>query len=332
WKCPWCTNQLLGVPESRCWCGNKLSQRLPGTLNRCFDLCSKPGVCPHNRMVVCRDFCHPGPCKIHCPQQCNEPSSPPASTGMILHKVKHVYICVPCKMWYDQFRDSCNGFNTRVKMNYGKLNLLQFNFHSLDTSIPRKTFYLDPAANVKNAEPFQVYDRISGGTSTNTSMAVDIDLDHHAWRIMRQNDTDSANIRKYFKSIYSLLSRLRTFSLGIANGTFTQVTKDHLHLILPELGLAIPRWRDFEDFCSMEPFMRVFNTAGLKDNSMELKSLLGSKWKNKEDPRIVMRTASFSGSGPFIALHVCMKEGNTVGEHWNRAIEIGKGIQDELLV
>ncbi|KAI9700327.1 MAG: hypothetical protein M1836_002342 [Candelina mexicana] len=104
------------------------------------------------------------------------------------------------------------------------------------------------------------------------------------------------------------------------NGSFVHSYKD---LILPELGLQIPDFADFERNCIYEPFVKVHRGSG---DATELDRQRGEKFTHNNDD-IVLRTASFGWSQG--ALNICAQKESTVSEN---GVILRKGLGDDLPV
>ncbi|KAH6683978.1 hypothetical protein B0J14DRAFT_465718 [Halenospora varia] len=246
--------------------------------------------------------------------------------------------------WFYQMRNSCNGLNTRILMNSAQNPRYKFTFQSLTKNVKDSTFYLanhlEPEPNTNN--PFQYYQRLSGSTSTTPNIAIDIDMQHNLWRMISLNDTDIANnwtanaakISSYVPGTkilqFPVVPMFKPINeTVIRNGTFTDVTDAAKHMHIPELGLSIANMYMFYQKCSLEPFMRVFNTSGLQGDTKGMASLLDSKWQGQYDDKVVMRTASF-GHGRQ-KLSMCGREGNVV-DMGAQSVPVKEGMQDEMLV
>lgn len=88
-------------------------------------------------------------------------------------------------------KDSCKGFDTRVAMGNG-VPKLRYDFHGLDASVDDQTFYLAPVFAPQNNSDadFQYYHRFSGNTANTANLAIDVDIDMGAWRMMHLDGPD----------------------------------------------------------------------------------------------------------------------------------------------
>ncbi|KAF4624813.1 hypothetical protein G7Y89_g13360 [Cudoniella acicularis] len=265
--------------------------------------------------------------------------------GLTLAVLPWVGFCGgPDIAWYNQMKDSCNGLNTRIWMDSAINPRYTFTFQSLTPNIKDSNFFLashlEPVPD--SNQPFQYYQRLSGGTPNTPNVAVDIDMQNNLWRIMSLNDTDIANnwtanaakintdipgtsilefpVLPTFKPINETLLR---------NGTFTPVSWTNIHMNIPELNLAIANMNGWYQMCDLEPFMRVFNTSGLAQESSEMSALLDAKWNGTPNDKVVMRTASFGhGRG---GISMCIKEGDIM-DLAAEETPVNQGVQDEMLV
>ncbi|KAF7926326.1 uncharacterized protein EAE98_006621 [Botrytis deweyae] len=285
WKCPKCENIEHSTPKGKCWCGkgNPLHDH-PTIPNACLKgVCGSKSKCAHGNKSSCRKPCHPGPCKI---------------------------IGGPDIQWYNQMKDSCRGFDTRVKIGT-RFSASTYTLHSLNASIDNQTFYLAPVLAPKfgSKEPYQYFHRFSGSTANTANYAIDVDIDNGVWRELHFNGTDEltkwwASGRKQYPSVHPIFDNITITEDAIKrNGTF--VTRDG-HLWMPKFDLIFQGLEDSRKHAEIEPFIRVFDTQGLPHSRTE--KLLSAKWNwnNRHDPSIVMRTASF-GHGRQ-RLDMCIKE------------------------
>ena len=241
----------------------------------------------------------------------------------------------PYIAWNRQMKNSCDGFSTRIEMDacrhplpsplrylfkllipildksYNNLDSIkpatEFNVHSiLPYGSPDYKMYLAShfQPSVGQYVPFEYYYRLSGNMDPDRSIAIDVDLDAHVWRIIHLNDTDEAN--KWLGTEPDGSSNTSTQTLPDLFPILEEITQsgtfsDGPHGIIPELELAIQNLDSFVDSCFQEPFLRVFDTT--YDNPEDL---MQKKWDNKKDSKVLMRTASF-GHGRQ-RLDMCMME------------------------
>ncbi|KAM0174249.1 hypothetical protein ACHAPF_006228 [Botrytis cinerea] len=212
--------------------------------------------------------------------------------------------------WYNQMKDSCQGFETRVEIGT-HFAASTYTLRSLNASIENQTFYLAPIITPQfgSKAPYQYFHRFSGSTANTPNYAIDVDIDHGVWRELHFNGTDEltkwwASGRKKYPSVHPIFDNINTNeSATKLNGTF--ITRNG-HLWLPDFDLIIQGLEDSRNHAEIEPFIRVFDTQGLPHSRTE--KLLSPKWNwnNRRDPSIVMRTASF-GHGKQ-RLDMCVKE------------------------
>ncbi|KAE8446968.1 hypothetical protein EG329_011450 [Mollisiaceae sp. DMI_Dod_QoI] len=215
----------------------------------------------------------------------------------------------PDIVWYNQMKDSCKGFNTRINMDAGLGHDSRFIFRSLSPNVDGHNCYLASRLepNILNhTTPFQYFYRLSGSTNRTKNIAIDVDLEHREWRMLRLNDTELVNqwLAYDFRHQKSLPSFYTVKSEIIKSGIFTTASKNDTHIHIGGLGMSIQNMYFFLDHSNQEPFLRVYDTLGLKND--QVKSLLAKEWSSKSDDRVVMRTASF-GHGQQ-RLDMCMKE------------------------
>jgi hypothetical protein len=212
-----------------------------------------------------------------------------------------------------------------------------FNFRSLDHEGKFPPFYLGAHFETKshNDTLFQYYYRFGGTTSHGHNLAVDVDTDGWAWRMLLLNGLDAANnwLSQTSRGP-SMLGKSRlphlpelTESL-IRNGTFDFNTTIPGHIYIPQLDFMIGNIIDFIRRCEYEPFIRVYNLEGL--NTTEKQALGRMPWTSRSGDRVLMRGASF-GHGRK-RLDMCLREGpitpQTVGEN----IADKDKVADELMV
>ncbi|TGO12501.1 hypothetical protein BTUL_0087g00140 [Botrytis tulipae] len=216
----------------------------------------------------------------------------------------------PDIQWYNQMKDSCHGFDTRVEIGT-RFAASTYTLYSLNDSVNNQTFYLAPVLAPKfgSKEPYQYFHRFSGSTTNTANFAIDVDIDNGVWRELHFNGTDEltkwwASGRKQYPSAHPIFDNITTTEGATKlNGTF--VIRDG-HLWMPDFDLIIQGLEDSRKHAEIEPFIRVFDTEGLPHSRTE--KLLSPRWNwnNRHDPSIVMRTASF-GHGRQ-RLDMCIKE------------------------
>lgn len=216
----------------------------------------------------------------------------------------------PDIQWYNQMKDSCHGFDTRVEIGT-RFAASTYTLYSLNDSINNQTFYLAPVLAPKfgSKEPYQYFHRFSGSTTNTANFAIDVDIDNRVWRELHFNGTDGltkwwASGRKQYPSVHPIFDNITTIeSATKLNGTF--VIRDG-HLWMPDFDLIIQGLEDARKHAEIEPFIRVFDTQGLPHSRTEKLLSPNWNWNNRHDPSIVMRTASF-GHGRQ-RLDMCIKE------------------------
>ncbi|EMR85721.1 putative capsule polysaccharide biosynthesis protein [Botrytis cinerea BcDW1] len=238
-------------------------------------------------------------------------SSIPSEEKRIIEDIRNERILAgPETEWYNQMKDSCQGFETRVEIGT-HFAASTYTLRSLNASIENQTFYLAPIITPQfgSKVPYQYFHRFSGSTANTPNYAIDVDIDHGVWRELHFNGTDEltkwwASGRKKYPSVHPIFDNINTNeSATKLNGTF--VTRNG-HLWLPDFDLIIQGLEDSRNHAEIEPFIRVFDTQGLPHSRTE--KLLSPKWNwnNRRDPSILMRTASF-GHGKQ-RLDMCVKE------------------------
>ncbi|KAJ5043108.1 uncharacterized protein L3040_004493 [Drepanopeziza brunnea f. sp. 'multigermtubi'] len=221
----------------------------------------------------------------------------------------------PPLAWDYQMKDSCNGFNTRIGMD--ETPGTHFTALSLVPDQESRNFYLaertDPSGT-DASQPFRYYHRLSGSTSRFNTMAIDVDLHYHQWRMLSLSDSDQANqwlaydSRMLDRSGFPSPPPFRKPSEDlIGAGSFTPTDDTHTTLMIPELELAITHMHQFIYKLKMEPFLRVFNVSGMKPFSRVWNTtdhynprawnkkdrMHENEWTRRPHPREIMRTASF---------------------------------------
>lgn len=246
----------------------------------------------------------------------------------------------PIKAWRHQMKDSCNGLNVRISMDGCKeirsaLLLDRTTDKCKDPGVPATKFderydlgnstedieeswylaqHLKPTAKLSNA-PFQFYTRLSGSFASRY-FAVDVDVQHNAWRLYEQTEYDQVNEwLAYDKDIgwRSEIPFLPTFPLVnetlLSNGTFSQATMLDQQMKIPELDMVITNMYRFLNEPKYEPFLRVFNFRGF-NTSMKAEDQ-GEKepadlWSSKPHDREVLRMAAFGPGRRYLTM--CARE------------------------
>ncbi|CZR65441.1 uncharacterized protein PAC_15341 [Phialocephala subalpina] len=241
--------------------------------------------------------------------------------------------------WYNQMKDSCKGFNTRINMDGGDHALEErFKMHSFTPKVEDQELFLAPRLKPNtrsngNTKTFQYFYRLSGSTDKTKNIAVDVDIENRAWRLMKFNATDLEN--KWLAYDYRHHAKIPTFSNTdfkiIENGTFSSVSKEHNHMHIYGLDMDISNMNLFLDNTIHEPFLRVYDTRDLGED--QIKTLLDKEWSSNSDSRVIMRTASF-GHGRQ-DLDMCVKESEGYQAELDGGLPIPRywsGIDDRNLV
>jgi hypothetical protein len=190
----------------------------------------------------------------------------------------------------------------------------EFKFVSLGTEDKNQTFYLGAHFEPKpgSREHFQYYYRFGGLTNDERNLAVDVDADRRAWRILLLSGHDDINqwLAQLSRSpIGPEKSRLpqapKLTETLIRNGTFNYSDTIHKYILIPELDFMIGNVVDFVQRCEYEPFIRVFNAHGL--NGIERDFMGNLPWVSRSGDRVIVRGASF-GYGRR-RLDICLREG-----------------------
>lgn len=146
-------------------------------------------------------------------------------------------------------------------------------------------------------EPFHLFHRMSGPISNTENVAVDIDLKHRAWRVLRLRSFPS-------NAVNLIAANTNTTETLLKNGTWNTVNHVNPHLYLPELQLQMPRMYDILRVCEYEPFLKVFRTDNM--TAKEITEQSNKDWTTGSEANVVMRTASF-GFGQH-ELQVCARK------------------------
>ena len=216
----------------------------------------------------------------------------------------------------------------------------ELKFRSIVPTAKDQTFHLAPHLDVAihSSAPFQSYYRLSRSGPNTRHIAVDVDIQKHAWRIMHLNDTDLANqwlATGRHAQVTSLEKgpKLPEFSVisarHVKNGTFNRIHSHDRHLRLSTLDLVVADMYEFMDSCSYEPNLRVFKTAGRTEG--EVTEMVASRWDARPNNDIVMRSASFGHGQQHLSM--CLREGplSNYGLQGREAKRID-GVADDLLV
>ncbi|CZR64990.1 uncharacterized protein PAC_14890 [Phialocephala subalpina] len=206
----------------------------------------------------------------------------------------------PHAAWKDQMKDSCRGFDTRVKLDnqkdYGSSSIpsSSFTLYVPDTlEEPIRQIGIDefkmtvPVEKSKlSTDPFYSYHRMTGTLSPEIHVAINFDLYKHMWRIMNLTCTSPPNPN----SNDTTLPQGTTEAI-FKTGTWTQTTRDNPHVLIPEISLQIPNMHYFTTHCVYQPFMKVYSTSGLSPAQITKQGI--REWSPKNEKEVVMRTAAF---------------------------------------
>ncbi|KAM3082204.1 hypothetical protein ACMFMG_004653 [Clarireedia jacksonii] len=237
--------------------------------------------------------------------------------------------------WYNQMKDSCRGYDTRVAMwmnlGYGTKSSYEYNFQSIQWMAEDRSYYLAPTfePKIESDDAYQYFYRFTGNTNSAGHIAVDVDYDNGVWRMLKLSDEDKeskwAAVGHLTESLIGSMPRFQEISTtSMLNGTMV-FTSDGSHLIIPEMSFGVANLGASFDHRELEPFIRVFNIANWSDD--EAIKRMSEPWTNKFDRDVVMRTASF-GHG-MQRTDMCIREGSFPGE-WTQNVE--SGVSDYLMV
>ncbi|KAG4442712.1 hypothetical protein IFR05_001819 [Cadophora sp. M221] len=229
----------------------------------------------------------------------------------------------PNMVWKHQMKNSCNGLDTTISLDaYPGVPATKFiESYELGSSTKHVTknwylaHHLKPTAEPSDS-PFQFYTRLSGRISYRP-FAVDVDLEHNAWRLYQLNEYDLGNQWLAYDSkklswaddLPSLPKFPQLKETLLSKGTFTQATILEQEMEIPQLDMVITNMYQFLNDPEYEPFLRVFNLRGF-NASIEFEEQ-GEKepvdlWSSKPHAREVLRMAAFGqGRGQ---LTMCARE------------------------
>ncbi|KAK0099586.1 FKBP12-associated protein [Cadophora gregata] len=235
--------------------------------------------------------------------------------------------------WYNQMKDSCNGFDTRIVMDrkpgVPATAFALENIHANPDDNYLGLFlgtHLKPTPESRNST-FQYYNRLSGMVAGQV-FAVDVDIENEVWRFLHLNGSDKVNswLAHYSKGLYSNgdLRKVPKFIFPnetiLSKGTFSLPRADKPHMEIPQLDMVIMDMYDFLSNPDIEPFLRVLTYRGFEmadAEQMRVEYAIGGKqssknvWTKKPHIQEVMRTAAF-GYGRK-SLTMCVRE--YVGYH-----------------
>jgi hypothetical protein len=249
----------------------------------------------------------------------------------------------------DQMKNSCNGFDTRVKLDYStypstpskylltifiavrnyKDNVNAYPEHKIsltDPDLPYQSnltgfkefkFSTPTGASLQLTEAFHTYHRMAGTLSPPIHLAVDFDLTHHLWRITYLIPSDPTS------NTPTILPNT-TFT-PYKNGTWTTTTTSSPHVFIPELNLHIPNMHYFTQNCVYQGFMKVYSTTW--NTELETKAQGDREWSDKNEKEVVMRTAAF-GYSPS-GLEVCARRENYIVENGGEEM---RGLGEDVVV
>lgn len=243
---------------------------------------------------------------------------PPSFLYIVIH-VTNIYryriAAGPDLHWYYQMKDSCKGYDTRIRMGTNEPNSV-YNLTSLNQTIGRHQFYLAPlfAPRANSNEQFQYFHRFSGNTRVTDDFAVDVDINNGVWRFVNFDGTDQrtkwiAEGRKASKFLPSFNSMNETVTesgrIEYRNG----------HIYLPEAEMVIHGAELGREHREIEPFIRVYDVQEKSESGIAMLMSKNWRWSPKDDKNILMRTASF-GHGRQ-RLDMCVKEDFYITESEN---------------
>ncbi|KAE9371031.1 hypothetical protein N431DRAFT_341086 [Stipitochalara longipes BDJ] len=236
------------------------------------------------------------------------------------------YLAGPNMAWNAQMRTSCEGFETRVKLDgidgqqTASSNFFLYEpIHSIQAwdPVPRApgldTFDIKKQGTdemVKaTSEPFTSYHRLSGAYTQDNPILIDFDLRHYTWRIMTPSNST-------------------TPELLVRNGTWTNTTKSHPHGYFPELNLQVTNLHFFRKSCFYQPFVTIFRTDGMDTQAINVQS--DRVWQSKSEDNVVMRTASFGAGQQHLEVCARRKDYDVLVE--GNETETRKGLNEDVIV
>ncbi|APA15405.1 hypothetical protein SS1G_09072 [Sclerotinia sclerotiorum 1980 UF-70] len=328
WKCPQCRGVKSSKPDGKCWCGNGNPIYDHSTIpNACiYGICGNNSRCFHGNKSTCQKSCHPGPFKVlnfftevlnGTPEQIGvryKPVRTVVGEALITCTFLGIYILPivavvggPDIYWYYQMKDSCEGFDTRVKMGTHFAES-KYDLHSLNASIEDQTFYLAPviAPEIDSNATYQYFHRFSGDTANMAHFTVDVDVDNGVWRWGTFDGPDErtkwwAANRKDDEKVLPIFENITLTEYW--NGI---IEEGNGHLWLPDYDIVIQGIELARKHRQIEPFIRVFDTVHTSEAYLEKLLAEEWNWSPEYNRNIVMRTASF-GHGRQ-RLDMCIKE------------------------
>ncbi|EKD21578.1 uncharacterized protein L3040_004804 [Drepanopeziza brunnea f. sp. 'multigermtubi'] len=205
----------------------------------------------------------------------------------------------PSQAWYDQMRDTCRGFETRVE--FDDSNNIPAELISLyrpghrDQEVRYFEITTVTAPGIASTESFQSFYRVSRRTSSLTGgFVVDLDLKNNEWRLL--NLTADTPISAIQASVVQV-------PLLIRNGTWSNSSLSSPHATFPELNIEVLNVHLFDKDCHFQPFVTVFQTEGMAD--AEVRSQRQEKWTPGGAKNVVLRTADFGHN--MHGLEACIK-------------------------
>jgi len=241
----------------------------------------------------------------------------------------------------------------------------KFTVRSLSPNIAPYDMYLashlDPVlvpgiGNTTNTtNPFEYYQRLSINRPSPPPLsrdyehiAIDIDIPSRLYRILHLNGSNAEN--EYMAlGFKSSLTSLPTFhplkETIISNGSFSKLTKEDKHMLIPELNIGIANMYSFiYGSAEQKPFIKIYQNQSPYWHSFApgarpllfpmdislFNKTLNEPWDSTKklsiDHKLVMRTASF-GHGRQ-RLDMCLKEDTD----FKKDIEVSKGVSEEFWV
>lgn len=123
-----------------------------------------------------------------------------------------------------------------------------------------------------------------------------------------KTNTSSVSNLPYDRIAYDSTNGFWSTSLNETTHRTGHLIHSGLDLILPELGLQIPSFNDFERSCIYEPFVKVHRGSG---DAAELNRQRNEKFTHNDDS-VVLRTASY---GLVLAkTDMCAQRRSTIGK------------------
>jgi hypothetical protein len=209
--------------------------------------------------------------------------------------------------------------------------------------------------NTNTTNPFEYYQRLSIDRPSPPPLsrdyehiAIDIDIPSRLYRILHLNASNAENEYMALGHKSSLTSLLTFHPLEesiVSNGTFSKVTKEDKHMLIPELNIGIANMYSFiYDSIEQKSFIKIYQnqspywrssapgapTSLFPTDISLFNKTLNEPWDSKKRPpvdhKVVMRTASF-GHGRQ-RLDMCIKEDTD----FKKGIEVSTGVSEKFWV